>query len=113
MFLKVIIAIYYYISSVSCDLLDGKGKITIKTKSIRTRLFVLVSDPCILKNNGENSVCVLLRDCDEAKSAVKRYESPQLCGFVGIEPIVCCPNYKPIKEKLKAKPTTGYLARTG
>lgn len=113
MFLKVIIAIFFCTSSVSCNLLDGKGKLTLKTKSICTRVLLSVSDPCYLENNGKNSVCVLLRDCDEAKIAVKRYEYPQICGFVGIEPIVCCPNYKPVKEKLKTKPRTGYLARTG
>lgn len=107
-----VIAFLYFVSFVSCET-DGESKITIKTKSKCASLFVLVLDPCILEHNGEHSVCVLLRNCDEAKRAIKRNEYPQTCGFVGTEPIVCCPNYMPINEKVKEEVRDGYLARKG
>lgn len=69
----------------------------------------LVLDACVLQENGEKSICVLLEDCEAAKRALKQNKFPQHCGFVGNESIVCCPEYKKIKESL----STGDLARKG
>ncbi|XP_031334419.1 serine protease snake-like [Photinus pyralis] len=37
-----------------------------------------------------NGTCVLLSSCDHARNALKIGYRPQICGFQGMDPIVCC-----------------------
>lgn len=73
----------------------------------------LASEPCVSDENGRNSTCVLLSDCDVAKTNIKINKRPQTCGFVGIEPKVCCPGYQETRQNLQYRVRTGHLAVKG
>lgn len=60
-----------------------------------------VSDTCVI--NGQNGVCTLLKHC---KSAVYElnfhgvaYTKCEGAGYVGYNPIVCCPIEESISQK--------------
>ncbi|KAG8234523.1 hypothetical protein J437_LFUL011099 [Ladona fulva] len=40
---------------------------------------------------GRNGVCQLLRDCPGVQDGIKKGIRPEICGFQGREPIICCP----------------------
>lgn len=61
-----------------------------------------------MKDTGETFLCVLLKDCEEAKKQLKRNRPPQTCGFYRNEPIVCCPG---VKRKKRSEP--GDIATKG
>ncbi|KAF2905062.1 hypothetical protein ILUMI_01116 [Ignelater luminosus] len=49
-----------------------------------------------LKDDG---ACVLFSQCQSAVRDKENGKHPQLCGFEGIEPIVCCPKSDGLKSK--------------
>lgn len=92
---------------------DGEGSKIVIVRNNNWLFFSTVLDKCVLRNSGEESVCVLLHECDEAKRGIKQNRFPQHCGFIGIEPIVCCPGYIQIQKKQKKNVNIGDLARKG
>lgn len=48
-------------------------------------------DACRFEGLNRRGRCVLISKCQHAKSLIQRNIYPPVCGFVGKEPIVCCP----------------------
>ncbi|KAB0801696.1 hypothetical protein PPYR_03882 [Photinus pyralis] len=60
-----------------------------------------VGDPCFLESASSNGVCDFLSVCTPAREGLLKDINPQLCGFNGSEPIVCC-------TSLRAENTRSY-----
>ncbi|XP_018562088.1 venom protease-like [Anoplophora glabripennis] len=45
---------------------------------------------CTLSSVGEKGICKLISDCPYARDLLKRKVYPQICGFIGRIPLVCC-----------------------
>ncbi|XP_014259171.1 serine protease snake-like isoform X2 [Cimex lectularius] len=45
----------------------------------------------LCEDNGQSSFCKKLIECPTAQSAIRHGKRPEICGFDGILPIVCCP----------------------
>ncbi|GLV43597.1 Serine Protease Immune Response Integrator [Carabus blaptoides fortunei] len=56
----------------------------------RVYLQVNVGDDCTVTLDNSPGKCVQLAQCPSAISALQAGTYPQQCGFVGIEPIICC-----------------------
>lgn len=68
------------------------------------------SSECTLQNQ-QKVFCIRFLDCESAKQDFLRENKyPQLCGFDGNEPKVCCLNS--VENSIKAK-NTGDLVRNG
>lgn len=61
-----------------------------------------------MDETGEKSFCVRFLTCENAKQLLQNGSYPQICGFDGNEPKVCCFGYA--EERIQ-KP--GDLARDG
>nr|XP_023026838.1 serine protease snake-like [Leptinotarsa decemlineata] len=48
------------------------------------------SEPCTL-TTGINGKCISIQECDYAISLLQRGQRPEICGFDGNNPRVCCP----------------------
>ncbi|KAF5276222.1 hypothetical protein FQR65_LT04027 [Abscondita terminalis] len=83
----------------------GKGCGVINTPGVYTRVSNYVKwiedDDCYVKKLQEEGRCVLIQNCSYALKLVPQYKHPQLCGFCGIDPIVCCPLNDTIVRKVK------------
>lgn len=49
-----------------------------------------IGDRCNNASSNMTGTCMLLNFCDHATNALKIGVYPQICGFQGIDPIVCC-----------------------
>lgn len=47
-------------------------------------------DSCNHKETNSAGLCVLLKFCQAALADLSKGKNPQLCGFQGLVPIVCC-----------------------
>ncbi|KAF5276224.1 hypothetical protein FQR65_LT04029 [Abscondita terminalis] len=48
------------------------------------------SDPCTVRSTQEDGSCKLLSECTRALDDLRKNIYPDICGFQGTEPIVCC-----------------------
>ncbi|CAG4981757.1 unnamed protein product [Colias eurytheme] len=60
--------------------------------------------PCI--KNGVQGTCKNLVVCQPAINDIKRRKQPQICSFVGTDPIVCCVEAVPVATTTKRPFTT-------
>ncbi|KAK4881826.1 hypothetical protein RN001_005145 [Aquatica leii] len=47
-------------------------------------------DPCTVRSSGQGGTCILLSMCSKAMEDLRNNVYPDICGFQGTEPIVCC-----------------------
>ncbi|KAF2894120.1 hypothetical protein ILUMI_12054, partial [Ignelater luminosus] len=63
-----------------------------------------LGDKCTLLQSKGDGECVLFSQCQSAIRDKQDGKRPQICGFEGIQPIVCCPkdnNEKQVYSKSK------------
>lgn len=63
-------------------------------------------DRCRVQSSRSIGRCMVIGDCAYAIQQLRRNIYPQLCGFLGIQPIVCCPLQDAVKPKPPTRPTT-------
>ncbi|XP_044749825.1 uncharacterized protein LOC123310423 [Coccinella septempunctata] len=49
-------------------------------------------DQCTLGNRKTQGICFSVKNCSWALERIKQRQHVDLCGFIGKEPIVCCPS---------------------
>ncbi|KAJ8921903.1 hypothetical protein NQ315_008536 [Exocentrus adspersus] len=47
-------------------------------------------EPCFIEALGEEGICISILECPYAQNLLKKAIYPQICGFIGIESLVCC-----------------------
>ncbi|KAK5649718.1 hypothetical protein RI129_000747 [Pyrocoelia pectoralis] len=62
-------------------------------------------DRCRLQMSRANGRCILIRECPYAIEQVRRGIYPEMCGFLGIQPIVCCPFQNVLRPNPPTRPT--------
>ncbi|GJQ73807.1 CLIPC1 [Trypoxylus dichotomus] len=67
--------------------------------------YIEKGDDC-RKLNGDLGVCTHFNDCPSVIPAVRNRKHPEICGFEGLYPIVCC-SEAAILEKLQVKERIG------
>lgn len=89
-----------YISELSCSELVSQ-KIYFHNNCISSYLYIFAGDECLLDSKTPG-ICKLFSDCQQAIDDLRNNNRfPQLCGYQGMQTIVCCP----IKQqKTKRKP---------
>lgn len=74
-------------------------------------LFYCSGDQCLLQDDREG-ICVLITKCPTAVQLIKKRVFPVLCGFDGIQPIVCCKEFERTTKMINTTATNTSTSRT-